>query len=67
MTDTQNTFVLDGLEVRLTGRRALKEKLRRGRGGNSTTEELLEVEPIDLNGPTWKRWVRKTELYQILE
>ena len=58
------TYVLGTLEVRLTGREASRNKTRRGQ---AHTEVLIEVEPVDEHGPTWKKWVRLSELYEVAQ
>jgi hypothetical protein len=59
------SFVYDGVEVTLTGRKAKKDKVRRNQIISSET--IVEIAPKDKDGPTWKRWVRTTELYEIIE
>ena len=56
------TFVFDGTEVQLTGREAKREvKL----SSKSYTDVLIEIQPVDTTGPSWKRWVKQTDLYTI--
>ena len=56
------TFVFGEVEVRPTGRTATKViKL----SSRTHTDVLIEIEPIDKTGPTWKKWVRETELYKV--
>jgi hypothetical protein len=58
-----NNYVYDGTEVSLTGRVAVKQV----RTTTKTVEDkLVEIKPTDSEGPTWKRWVRETELYKIV-
>ena len=52
------TYVLNGTEVKLTGRVAEKQ-LRKGK------DELYEVQPADFENGSWKKWVRLIELYEI--
>ena len=59
-----NNYVYDNVEVLLTGRVAIKQiKMT-----NKIVEDrLIEIKPADPEGPTWKKWVRSNELYQIQE
>lgn len=54
-------YVYDGLEVKLTGRSA-KKPLRTGR-----EDELHEICPADKENGSWKKWVRITELYEVMQ
>lgn len=62
MSDEQQitTYVYNGVEVKMTGRRAKKETRR-----NEIT--LVEVTPYNMEDGTWKRWVNPTELYEIIQ
>jgi hypothetical protein len=53
------TYVLNDLEVKLTGRVAK----RSAPGGK--TQELVEVTPADEYQGTWKKWVPKSVLFTI--
>ncbi len=55
----QKTYLLDDIEVVMTGRVA-KRKLR-----NNKVDERIEIKPEFLEDGSWKRWVRKTDLYEI--
>ena len=57
--ETNSTFLLDNIEVVLTGRVACREL----RGGK--TEERKEVQPANSDEGTWKRWVKPAELFKI--
>jgi hypothetical protein len=59
-TMAEQNFVFNGIEVKLTGRRAQKT-LR------NNTEILFEIQPADPDEGCWKRWVRQVELYEIQE
>jgi len=56
---TNDTFLLDNIEVVLTGRVAHRVL----RSGNH--EERSEVQPAESSDGTWKRWVKTSELYTI--
>lgn len=70
MSATNNeTFVYNGLEVKLTGRIAIKKqetKSRVRRGEITKTEtELYEITPVSLEDGSWKKWVEMNELFVI--
>ena len=58
MTD-EKTYLYDNAEVKLTGRTATR-KLR-----NDKTDERVEITPVDALDGSWKKWVRRAELYDI--
>lgn len=60
------TYVYQDTEVELTGREA-KRQGKTGRGSKHTfTEILVEIRPV--NDPNaWKRWVKKSELFEIFD
>jgi hypothetical protein len=58
-----NVFIYDNKEVKLTGRRAVKEI--KSEGSSNKTDTLYEISPVD--GPDWKVWTRLRELYKIEE
>ncbi len=55
------SYVLNDVEVKLTGRKASKP----GAGGKR--QELVEVTPIDEDQGTWKKWVPRQTLFEIEE
>ena len=57
----QNTYLFEDVEVCLTGRTATR-KLRSGK-----VDERMEISPVDSMQGVWKKWVRKTDLYEIGE
>lgn len=61
-TPSDKTYVFDNVEVKSTGRIATKIV-------ELTTKKfvdtLLEIEPVDKTGPRWKKWVKKTDLYEV--
>ena len=62
----KQTYVHDGVEIKLTGREARKESRRRTtRGTIPRVEILVEITPVDVESGTWKKWVKKEELYEI--
>jgi hypothetical protein len=58
--EKEQTYLLDDVEVRKTGRVATK-KLRR----NNKIDERFEVTPVDKMQGVWLKWVRDTDLYEI--
>lgn len=65
MTD----YVWNGSEVRMTGRQAKKEtNIKAVRSGKSrqSIDILYEIEPADKEDGSWKKWVRKEELFEIV-
>ena len=66
MTTEKQTYVHDGVEVELTGRDAQKKTSRRTtRGRIDGVDILVEITPVDKETGTWKKWVKKEELYEI--
>lgn len=64
-------YVWNGSEVRLTGRQAKKETAsnatsRRG-SIRKSIDMLYEIEPASKEDGTWKKWVRKEELFEIVD
>ena len=55
------TYVYDGIEVILTGRKAQKE-LRSGK-----TDWVFEIQQSDSESASFKKWVRMKELFEIQE
>jgi hypothetical protein len=60
MSNKQQTYVLDGEEVVLTGRIAKRETT----SGRST--ELVEVQPADKDNGSWKKWVAMNSLFKVV-
>ena len=60
MNEQEQTFLFEDVEVQLTGRTATR-KLRSGK-----VDERVEITPVEIT-PVWKKWVRKTDLYEIGE
>lgn len=54
------TYVWDNAEVRLTGRKA-QNKLRSGK-----IDILEEITPVDPIVGSWKKWVRLTQLFEVI-
>jgi len=57
----QQTFLLDDVEVILTGRVATRELK------NNKVDERVEITPRASLDGSWKKWVRRAELYKIEE
>lgn len=54
-------FVYDGIEVKLTGREAIKTT------PSGKALKLVEITPADEDGPKWTKWIRPTDLFEIVE
>lgn len=65
MTDTKK-YVMGDLEVKLTGRSAVR-KSTIGRNKGAVISPLFEVTPADIEDGSWKKWVKLSELYEIIE
>lgn len=65
MTNTQTTYVLDDVEVRLTGRKA--ERQMPGPSGPRTTS-IFEITPVDQDTHgDWKKWVPMSTLFEVIQ
>jgi len=58
---TNKTYVYQGLEVELTGRKA-QRKTRSGK-----MNEVVEVKPTDPENGSFLKWVSMSDLFEILE
>lgn len=68
MNDVEKTYVLDGVEVRLTSRQAIKKgSVRTARGNVDRVSVLVEVQPSDPEQGSWKKWVKREDLYEIFD
>jgi len=56
-----NTYVLNTIEVKLTGRTASKAQLARREG--TFIKSLVEVTPVDKDTGEWKTWVTMDQLF----
>ena len=56
-----NTYVLDGIEVKMTGRTAIKKI---GKEERSRSLTIYEVTPVD-ESSDWKKWVGMDALYTV--
>jgi hypothetical protein len=63
---TDDSYVYNEVEVVLTGRKAAKEVKGSGRRVATKTHMLYEITPKNNDEGSWKRWVRITDLYQIV-
>jgi len=61
------SYVFENTEVVLTGRRAERELPARGRRGKASVSELVEIKPKDTEDGSWKKFVKMTDLYKIVE
>lgn len=65
MSEEDQTYVFNGTEVVLTGRTAKREIKSSGRHSAPRIDILHEIKPADAEDGSWKKWVRKTELYKV--
>lgn len=63
-TEKVETYVFDGTEVRLTGRRAEKHLEKPGKPPRLIGTQV-EITPIDRDGPTWTKWVDQSSLFKV--
>jgi hypothetical protein len=61
MNPDSNTYILQDIEIRLTGRTAERAAL----GGKN--QVLVEVQPADEDHGTWKKWVPKATLFLVVQ
>lgn len=63
------TYVYDGEEVSLTGRKAKKEIQIKNSRVPRRVDVLVEIEPASNSDDLrkWKKWVRIHELYEIID
>lgn len=59
-----DTYVFDGTEVKLTGRRAEKTVNKPGKPPKVISVQV-EITPIDRDGPTWTKWVDEKTLFKV--
>ena len=67
--DLVETYIFDNTEVVKTGRKAIKgkeQKQKRSSRTPSNPDILYEVTPADTENGTWKKWVRHSDLYEII-
>lgn len=65
-----DTYIYDNMEVVKTGRKAAKSvppKKKRSERTPTNQDILFEITPADPDDGTWKRWVRQSDLYEIIE
>ncbi len=60
------TYVFEGVEVKLTGRTAKKEMKTQRRRVAAKLDLIHEIAPADKEMGNWKKWVRMTELFEIV-
>lgn len=71
MSDIPVSYVWKESEVRLTGRIAKKKSTTKGGGrrreARTLIDTLYEIEPANDDDGSWKKWVRREELYEIID
>jgi len=60
-----STFVFDGVEVKLTGRKAVK-RITTVPGKPPREMSLVEITPVD-DTFDWKKWVPLDQMYEVIE
>lgn len=63
---TEKTFVLDGTEVRMTGRTAVKTMKSMTPGKEGRVFTLYEVTPVDTFAGEWKKWCRMEDVFEVV-
>jgi len=66
-SETPKKYVHDGVEVVKTGRIAKKERQTTGRRAAPAPSVMYEITPADKETGSWKKWVRDSDLYEIVE
>lgn len=64
----QDTFVFNGSEVKLTGRKAIKKAesiSRRNRETKTIIDEMVEITPVSIEDGSWKKWVKLDDMFII--
>jgi hypothetical protein len=61
-TESSKTYIFENVEVAPTGRIATRKIIL---SSKTHVESLIEIKPIDSTGPTWKKWVRQDDLYEV--
>lgn len=59
------SYVFEGTEVKLTGRKAQKKVQIPGK--QPRVFEMVEITPHDGGPDDWKKWVRPEDLYEIID
>jgi hypothetical protein len=54
------SYVYDGTEIKRTGKQAQKTL------SSGKIDTLVEITPIHTFNGSWKKWVRESELYQVV-
>ncbi len=64
---SQKTYIHDGSEVKLTGRIAKKEIHKGGMRVAAKSITIHEITPVDAETGSWKKWVKMTDLFEIVD
>ncbi len=62
-----DTYVYENVEVILTGRTAERSVGRKTKRTNPRIDLLVEITPKDKEDGSWKKFVRMTDLYKIVD
>ncbi len=60
-----DTYVFEGTEVKLTGRRAERTVTKTGKPPKVIGVQV-EITPVDRDGPTWTKWVDEKALFKVV-
>jgi hypothetical protein len=60
------TYVYDNEEVKLTGRTAIRE-FQQVPNKPKVKQELVEITPADPDNGSWKKWVQRGVLFEVIE
>ena len=67
MSESSKTYVHEGIEVRLTGRTAKKQKRTTSKRVAATETLVHEITPSNAESGSWKKWVKMTDLFEIVD
>lgn len=68
MSQEKQHYVYDGNEVIKTGRTAIRNETRNtSRRTARRVDVLHEIQPANIEDGSWKRWVKKEDLYLIVD
>ena len=63
--EKQPTFIFGDVEVKLTGRTAQKTITKNG--ATKVVGALVEIAPVEKDGPQWTKWVDKRQLFTVID
>lgn len=63
MTSVEKQYVFENLEVKKTGRVAVRQLA----SASKRTIELVEITPVHENDGSWTKWVSESSLFLIMD